>query len=564
MGVVAGCGLIYEYLMAHYAGRILGAVEPTIYAMIGLMIVAMGVGAFMAKWVSSMFRGFAWLEVCIGLIGGFSVLVLSAAVAFAYSLPEWMRSVYNVDAGVVLDGGLFAVLKTLSAVLPFVLGFVLGLLIGMEIPLIARVRERVHDAHLPHNLGTMYGADYIGAGLGAAIWVLVCLKLPIVYAAVGTAAVNVLAGAVFLTVYRREVRPATALWGCHALLAALLVVLAVFGREWIAGLSDSLFRDRVVYHLQTPYQNIVLTKRHVAGGRADVLSLYINGRLQFASNDERIYHAHLTTPAMLAAYRRERLLVLGGGDGLALRDLLRWSPKSVTLIDIDPAMLDLFAGKDPDAPAWLQRTLTTQNEGAFDDSRVTLVHGDAFIEVERLAASDQRFDVVIVDLPDPNHPDLNRLYSDYFYARVRAIMSPDGAIVVQSTSPYHAKEAFVSIAKTLAHAGFAISQYHANVPSFGEWGWTLGVLQGKSGAERIGALDVGETPDGWLDGPRILAAFRFPPRYFDATAEIDVNRLGSHTIFNYHQEAWESRRGTFYVDDAVDDATSESPAQNSR
>ena len=560
MGVVAGCGLIYEYLMAHYAGRILGAVEPTIYAMIGLMIVAMGVGAFMAKWVSSMFRGFAWLEVCIGLIGGFSVLVLSAAVAFAYSLPEWIRSVYNVDAGVVLDGGLFAVLKTLSAVLPFVLGFVLGLLIGMEIPLIARVRERVHDAHLPHNLGTMYGADYIGAGLGAAIWVLVCLKLPIVYAAVGTAAVNVLAGAVFLTVYRREVRPATALWGCHALLAALLVVLAVFGREWIAGLSDSLFRDRVVYHLQTPYQNIVLTKRHVAGGRADVLSLYINGRLQFASNDERIYHAHLTTPAMLAAYRRERLLVLGGGDGLALRDLLRWSPKSVTLIDIDPAMLDLFAGKDPDAPAWLQRTLTTQNEGAFDDSRVTLVHGDAFIEVERLAASDQRFDVVIVDLPDPNHPDLNRLYSDYFYARVRAIMSPDGAIVVQSTSPYHAKEAFVSIAKTLAHAGFAISQYHANVPSFGEWGWTLGVLQGKSGAERIGALDVGETPDGWLDGPRILAAFRFPPRYFDATAEIDVNRLGSHTIFNYHQEAWESRRGTFYVDDA----TSGSPAQNSR
>ena len=560
MGVVAGCGLIYEYLMAHYAGRILGAVEPTIYAMIGLMIVAMGVGAFMAKWVSSMFRGFAWLEVSIGLIGGFSVLALSAAVAFAYSLPEWMRSVYNVDAGVVLDGGLFAMLKTLSAVLPFVLGFVLGLLIGMEIPLIARVRERVHGTHLPHNLGTMYGADYIGAGLGAAIWVLVCLKLPIVYAAVGTAAVNVLAGAVFLTVYRREVRPATALWGCHALLAALLVVLAVFGREWIAGLSDSLFRDRVVYHLQTPYQNIVLTKRHVAGGRADVLSLYINGRLQFASNDERIYHAHLTTPAMLAAYRRERLLVLGGGDGLALRDLLRWSPKSVTLIDIDPAMLDLFAGRDPDAPAWLQRTLTTQNEGAFDDSRVTLVPGDAFIEVERLAASDQRFDVVIVDLPDPNHPDLNRLYSDYFYARVRAIMSPDGAIVVQSTSPYHAKEAFVSIGKTLAHAGFAISQYHANVPSFGEWGWTLGVLQGKSGAERIGALDVGETPDGWLDGPRILAAFRFPPRYFDATAEIDVNRLGSHTVFNYHQEAWESRRGTFYVDDA----TSGSPAQNSR
>ena len=547
MGVVAGCGLIYEYLMAHFAGRILGAVEPTIYAMIGLMIVAMGIGAFMAKWVSSTYRGFAWLEVSIGLIGGFSVLTLSATVAFAYSLPEWIRTVYNVDAGVVMDGGLFAVLKAFSSVLPFLLGFILGLLIGMEIPLIARVREHVHNTHLPHNLGTMYGADYIGAGIGAAIWVLVCLKIPIVYAAVGTAAANVVAGMVFLTVYRREIRPAAALWGGHAALAGLLVVIALFGREWIAGLSDSLFRDRVVYHLQTPYQNVVLTKRHVAGGRPDILSLYINGRIQFASNDERIYHAYLTTPPMLAAYRRERILVLGGGDGLALRDLWRWSPESVTLIDIDPAMLNLFAGRDADAPDWLSRALVSLNEDSFDDPRLTLIQGDAFIEVERLATGGERFDVIIIDLPDPNHPDLNRLYSDYFYARVRGILSPDGALAVQSTSPYHAKEAFVSIGKTVAHAGFVVSQYHANVPSFGEWGWTLGTPTGKSGLARITSLGVGETPDGWLDGPRITAAFRFPPRYFDEQADIDINRLGSHTVFSYHQEAWESRRGAFFV-----------------
>ena len=547
MGVVAGCGLIYEYLMAHYAGRILGAVEPTIYAMIGLMIVAMGLGAFAAKWVSSIFRGFAWLEVSIGLIGGFSVLVLSATVAFAYAMPEWLRGVYNVDAGVVLDGGLFAALKSLAGALPFVLGFILGLLIGMEIPLIARVRERVHDRHLPHNLGTMYGADYIGAGIGAAIWVLVCLKMPIVYAAVGTATANVIAGVVFLIVYRREIRPAVALWVGHGALAVLLVVLAAFGTRWISDLSDSLFRDRVVYHLQTPYQNIVLTKRHVAGGRPDILSLYINGRLQFASNDERIYHAHLTTPAMLAAYRTERVLVLGGGDGLALRDLLRWSPESVTLIDIDPAMLGLFSGTDVDAPDWLSRTLVELNERAFDDPRVTVTRGDAFIEVERLSATDERFDVVIIDLPDPNHPDLNRLYSDYFYARVRAIMSSDGAIAVQSTSPYHAKEAFLSIGRTLEHAGFAVSPYHANVPSFGEWGWMLGTVMGKSGRERMAALDIGVTPDGWLDGPGIDAAFRFPPRFFDEVPDIGINRLGSHTVFNYHQQAWESRQGAFHV-----------------
>ena len=221
-------------------------------------------------------------------------------------------------------------------------------------------------------------------------------------------------------------------------------------------------------------------------------------------------------------------------------------------------MVDLFSGRDEGAPDWLSHTLVDQNRSAFDDPRLTLVHGDAFIEVERLAASDERFDVVIVDLPDPNHPDLNRLYSDYFYARVRAIMSPDGAIAVQSTSPYHAKEAFLSIGKTLAHAGFTVAQYHANVPSFGEWGWTLGTPTGKSASERIAALDVGETPDGWLDGAIIAAAFRFPPRYFDALPDIDINRLGSHVVFNYHQEAWEARRGAFHVPDPVTRAARES------
>ena len=165
---------------------------------------------------------------------------------------------------------------------------------------------------------------------------LICLKLPIVYAAVGAAAVNTLVGMGFLIVYRAELRPAALLWVGHGALALLLVVLAAFGTRWMANLGDTLFKDRVVYSLQTPFQNVVLTKRHVAAGKPDVLSLYINGALQFASNDERIYHAYLTTPAMLAAYRRERVLILGGGDGLALRDVLRWQPQRATLIDIDP------------------------------------------------------------------------------------------------------------------------------------------------------------------------------------------------------------------------------------
>ncbi|MDE0053092.1 MAG: polyamine aminopropyltransferase [Gammaproteobacteria bacterium] len=547
IGMVAACGLVYEYLLAHYAGRILGAVEPTLYAMIGLMIVAMGCGALAARWISSIYRGFAWLELGIGILGGTSILLLSGAVALAYSLPEWLRAVYNLDAAIVVDGGLAAVLLASARVLPFVVGFAIGFLVGMEIPLIARVREHIHQRRLEHNLGAMYGADYIGAGVGAAIWVAICLKIPVIYAAVGTAAVNTLVGFGFLSLYRRRLRPSARLWIGHALLAGLLVVLAVFGTEWTTRLGDTLFQDRVVYRLQTPYQNAVVTKRHVARGKPDVLSLYINGRLQFASNDERIYHAYLTTPAMLATYRRERLLVLGGGDGLALRDLLRWDPDSVTLIDIDPELVGLFAGEDPDAPAWLSRALVELNENAFADPCVTVIQADAFIEVERLAAEGESFDVVVADLPDPGHPDLNRLYSDYFYGRIGQLLSPDGVLAVQSTSPFHAKAAFLSIGRTVSHVGFDTEQFHANVPSFGEWGWTVGTLRGKSVSERIAKGEAGPTPDGWLDRQQILAAFAFPNDYYRGLDDIRINRLGSHAVYGYHQEALQEHRGVFFA-----------------
>ena len=547
MGLVAACGLVYEYLMAHFAGRILGAVEPTLYTMIGLMIVAMGLGAFAAKWISSIYRGFAWLELGIAVLGGTSVLALSAAVAVAYALPDWLRTVYGLDSSIVLDGGVAATLVATARLLPFAAGFAIGFFIGMEIPLIARVREHIHARHLEHNLGTMYGADYIGAGAGAAVWVLVCLKMPIVYAAVGAAALNTLVGAAFLTIYRAQLKRVAALWIGHGLLAGVLVVLAAFGTQWMARLGDTLFKDRVAYSLQTPYQNVVVTRRHIAVGKPDVLSLYINGRLQFASNDERIYHAYLTTPAMLAAFRRDHVLVLGGGDGLAVRDLLRWNPKTVTLIDIDAELLRLFRGDDPAAPDWLSRTLTELNGDAFRDPRVEVVEGDAFIEVERLAAESRRYDVVVADLPDPSHPDLNRLYSDYFYGRIRQLLSPDGVLVTQSTSPFHATEAFLAIGKTLASVGFRTEQYHANVPSFGEWGWSIGTVQGQPASARIAASEQTALPDGWLDKAQIAAAFTLPPTVTAGTEAVEVNRLGSHVVYGYHQRAWREHQGTFFA-----------------
>ncbi len=547
MLVLAGCGLIYEYLLAHYAGRILGAVESTIYAMIGIMIVAMGIGAFLARWVKCPFTGFAWLEVCIGALGACSILLMAGMIAFTYTLPGWLQQIYGLHPSITTDGGFIALLQNLAFYTPFVAGFILGTMIGMEIPLIARIREQIHGRHLAHNIGTIYGADYIGAGIGAAIWVGICLKIPIMAAAVGTAAVNLLVGLGFLWRYQSEIARPGRLWLAHGGLALILVVLALNGSGWVLQMNYTLFKDTPIYSKVTPYQHITLTRRHVGQGLPTLLSLYINGRLQFSSSDENIYHSYLTYPALLASARHDHVLVIGGGDGMAVRDILRWDPKRVTLIDLDEAMVNLFKGDDPDLPADIRKALLDLNQNAFNDPRVEIIIGDAFIEVERLVSERRRFDTIIVDLPDPSHPDLNKLYSDFFYARLKELLSGDGAIAVQSTSPYHAKNAFISIGKTMRAAGYLTEQYHTNVPTFGEWGWTIGTVHGVPASQRIARIKELPVADRWLSKAALEAAFIFAPAYFDGTEQIKINHLGSHQVYRYHHQAWAKQDGVFFA-----------------
>ncbi|MCU7861370.1 MAG: spermidine synthase, partial [Candidatus Thiodiazotropha sp. (ex Lucinoma kastoroae)] len=302
-----------------------------------------------------------------------------------------------------------------------------------------------------------------------------------------------------------------------------------------------------IYSKVTPYQHITLTRRHVGQGLPSLWSLYINGRLQFSSSDENIYHSYLTYPALLSSARHDQVLVIGGGDGMAVRDILRWNPRQVTLIDLDATMISLFKGEDPDLPADIKQTLLNLNQDALNDPRVSIILGDAFIEVERLVTEGRHFDVIIVDLPDPSHPDLNKLYSDFFYARLKELLSGDGAIAVQSTSPYHAKKAFVSIGKTVQAAGYLTEQYHTNVPTFGEWGWTIGTVRGLTASQRI--AQVGKLPvaDPWLSKAALEAAFIFAPSFFEEIENIEVNRLGSHLVYAYHHAAWLKQNGVFYA-----------------
>lgn len=542
MAVLAGCGLIYEYLLSHYAGRVLGSVESAIYAMIGTMIVAMGIGAFLARWFKDAFTAFAWLESLIALVGMSCILAIASVIAVSYSLPHIFSEIFNLPIDTVLNGYVFEKLQEWSRFLPYVFGLLLGLLIGMEIPLIARIRQHVYGRFLENNAGTIYGADYIGAGVGAAIWVSIMLAMPIMQAAAWTALFNIVAGLVFLWRYHSYVRFAKLLLVCHIALLVLFGFILVLGSSWMKDLSNVLYKDKVIYSEATKYQHLVLTERLSRNQPDPITDLYLNGRLQFSSVDEQIYHSMLVYPAMLASNRHDNVLIIGGGDGLALRDTLKWPVNEVTLIDLDGQLLNLFGHPDETftPPADITARLTKLNDNAMNNPKANVIVGDAFLEVERLLDKGKRFDTIIIDLPDPNHPDLNKMYSDYFYNHVRQLLAADGAMAVQSTSPYHAKKAFLSIGKTVKAAGFKyVEQYQQNIPSFGQWGWTIATTTGKSASARINEITALPVASRWISKKYLLASFAFPNNYFEQINTVEVNRLGSGTLYDYYRSAWQ-------------------------
>ncbi|MEW4982478.1 MAG: polyamine aminopropyltransferase [Cycloclasticus sp.] len=549
MGILAGCGLIYEYLLSHYAGRILGAVEHVIFAMIGVMIVSMGLGAFAARVFKSYFNTFVWLEVSIALIGATSVLLLAATTALANILPQILMETFSLPADLLPRGGMITWAHSIASTMPYISGFVLGFLIGMEIPLIASIREQIYGEHIKNNTGSVYGADYIGAGIGAGLWVFFMLSMPPTMAAAITASVNLVVGLVFYAVYRRRISFGGWVVSAHLLVGLIIALVAVNGTDWDNAMEDLLYKDKVIFSYNTQYQHVTITERIMDPTKPKIISMFINGRSQFASNDEAIYHAMLVAPVMHSAARHEKVLIIGGGDGLALRDVLRWQPQSVDLIDIDAAIVDFFTRPYHEKGRVINQPLLALNEHAFSDKRVQTHFGDAFIKVDELIQQKRLYDVIIVDLPDPSHPDLNKLYSARFYAKLKTLLTGDGAMAVQSTSPYHAKNTFLSIGKTIHYAGFKhVEQYHHNVPSFGEWGWTIATKNGVSAKARLMLKETLAVDDGWSTKGVLLAAFEFNKHFFDRLDTIKVNRINNQAAYQYHKEGWEKQQGIYITE----------------
>lgn len=464
---LGGSGLVYEYCISTLATHLLGNSIEQFSLIIALMLFAMGLAGLAQRWMRDPDRVAEWfvlLETGLGLVGGASAVLLYLAFA-------WLDHFRLVLYGLAL---------------------LIGFGIGLEIPLLLRI-NRIWRADLRDNVGDVFSLDYIGALLGAVVWAFILLPLfPLDRISLFLGLANMVAAAITLAAFWRYVQRKVLVIGALGGSAAALAALTWAAPALIIEARQQLYADPIRHHVQSPYQDIAVT------GRGARFALYLNGHLQFDSEDEHIYHELLVHPAMMAATDPpRRVLVLGGGDGLAVREVLRWpSVERVLLVDLDPAVTALARTYPP---------LVDLNRGALADARVDVRAAagvsegpsvpvtkaaerprDALAGVERQVAEvsllhldadayirdiPSEWDVIIADFPDPSTPDLAKLFSLELYRSLRTRLRPGGVFALQSSSPYATRSAFWAVRDTLEAAGFVVASLHAHVPTFGEWGW---------------------------------------------------------------------------------------------
>ncbi|MBX7208182.1 MAG: polyamine aminopropyltransferase [Verrucomicrobiaceae bacterium] len=482
---IATCGLVYELIAGTLASYLLGDSVTQFSTIIGVYLFAMGVGSWLSRFIrGDLIAFFIRVEFLIALIGGCSAAVL-------FLLFGWAASFRIPLYGIV---------------------FLIGVQVGTEIPLLLRILEgRFAFKDLVSNV---FSFDYVGALLASLLFPLVLVPhLGLVRSAFLFGLINAAVGILALVMLKDEIQRPRGLWITGGVVTAVLLAGILQGDAITRWGEYAAFSDPVIFAKSTPYQRIVITKNR------DDLRLFLNSNLQFSSRDEYRYHEALVHPGLSSLPDARRVLILGGGDGLAAREVLRYPRiKSITLVDLDPAMTRLFSS---------QEMLRAQNNGSLTSPKLHIENADAFTW---LAAKREPFDFVIIDFPDPSNFSLGKLYTTSFYQRLAQSMSPAAALVVQSTSPYVARKSFWCVDATLRSCGFQTRPYHALVPSFGEWGY---ILASKEAITTQLAL-----PDGlrFVNAEVVDQMFRFPPDM--ARVDTDINRLNNQALVRYFDDEW--------------------------
>jgi len=511
---IAGlCSIIYELLIATTAAYFLGDSVKYFSVTIGLYMAAMGLGSYVSQYIEKdLLRWFVIAELMLGLFGGLSVPLLY----FAYALDEFFIPVY------------------------IALTVIIGFIIGLEIPFLTRLMAEYNQ--LKFNIANILSFDYLGALIATLLFPFILLPMLGVYqSSLVFGFVNMSIGLVVLWVFAQDIIGARLLKYCTFAGALILLAMIVFSSVFLKFWEQTLYDDRIVHSEQSRYQKIVMTKQR------DDLRLFLNGNLQFSSIDEYRYHEALVHVPLLTLKNQhkktvERVLLLGAGDGLAVRELLKYqSIQEIILVDLDPAITRLAKNNNH---------IRKLNQNSLDNPKVTIIHQDA---LSFLKHNTQAFDFIIADLPDPNNTELARLYSQYFYTRIKNNLTAKGVFVTQATSPYFATQAFWCIYKTIQGAGLLAHAYHANIPTFGDWGFIIGhkgenVKSGSIASDSFFKIDsLGYTlgtipatiPTQYLASNLVPYMFQFEKDIVVPLSDLSVNTIDRPALLDYYLKGWQ-------------------------
>lgn len=426
--IIATCGLIYELVAGTLASYLLGDSVKQFSFIIGVYLFSMGIGSYFAKFIKkNQLNTFIEIEIIVGIIGGLSSIILFL---------------------------LFEKVAYFQFILYFLV-FITGCLVGLEIPLLMNIlKDKVKFSDLVSNVFTF---DYIGALLASVLFPLVFIpQLGIIRTSLFFGLINLSVAIALCFILEKEIKKVYFLKAKAIVSFLILVGFFIFSEEILSFSEEKLYGENIVFTKTTSYQRIVLT--HTKND----YKLYLNNNLQFSSADEYRYHEALVHPAMSSATKIDEVLVLGGGDGLAVREILKYNDvKKITLVDLDGGMTKLFTTNP---------VLKSLNNHSFENEKVSVFNNDAFLWIKQ---TQKKFNVVIIDFPDPSNYSLGKLYSINFYTSLEKILAPNAVVVIQTTSPYFAPKSFWCINKTVKTSFLNTDAYHVYVPSFGEWGFTI-------------------------------------------------------------------------------------------
>lgn len=484
--IIATCGLIYELIAGTLASYLLGDSVTQFSTIIGVYLFSMGLGSWVSKYFDKNLLGwFIRIEILVGLVGGTSSSIL------------------------------FLVFESVSSFRIILYGLIsiTGILVGLEIPLLMRIlKDRFEFKDLVSKVFTF---DYIGALIASLVFPLLLIPyLGIVRTAYLFGMLNVLVALITCINFKHEIKGAKYLQSASIISLVALLTGFIYANT-ITNFSESLtYSDTIIFSKSTPYQRIIITKK----GRD--LRLFLNGNLQFSSVDEYRYHEALIHPVLQALPDAKNVLVMGGGDGLAVREILKYPQiQTVTLVDLDKEMTKLFRTNE---------MLLKLNNRSFLSPKVTVINADAFSWARE---QHKVYDAIIIDFPDPSNYSVGKLYTNTFYAIVKHLLKPDGIMVVQSTSPYVAPKSYYTVEKTLQSVGLHTVPYHSYVPSFGEWGYIMAMSK-----------PVYKVPDHYLPGLRFMSKqcleqmLYFPKDM--ARVPGQVNKLNNQILVKYFEDEW--------------------------